>query len=157
MKMFISKNTVTQTNSVINGAFLGTSRGVRGQNIIPVEIAASTWSKDVRTWACSNLVSKSLALQSAPICGWYRGCHDRPSVEGNLLPSHPKKCAITAEGQMNRFVGISYHWDEKGSCKATVAAYIERGLTLYRSLISNMGYVGRDREVWCLTHSKRAV
>ncbi len=42
---------------------------------------------------------------------------------------------------MNRFLGISYHWDVKGSCKATVAAYIERGLTLYRSLISNMGYV----------------
>jgi hypothetical protein len=42
---------------------------------------------------------------------------------------------------MNWFVGITYHWDEKGSCKATVTAYIERGLTLYRSLISNMGYV----------------
>jgi uncharacterized protein (DUF2267 family) len=38
-----------------------------------------------------------------------------------------KKWAITAEGQMNRFLGISYTWDrEKGSCKASAAAYIER-------------------------------
>ena len=38
-----------------------------------------------------------------------------------------KKWAITAEGQMNRFLGISYTWDrEKGSCKANAAAYIER-------------------------------
>ena len=39
-----------------------------------------------------------------------------------------KKWAITAEGQMNRFLGIvtgiSYVWDrEKGSCKASAAAY----------------------------------
>ena len=38
-----------------------------------------------------------------------------------------KKWEITAEGQMNRFLGISYVWDrEKGSCKASAAAYIER-------------------------------
>jgi len=38
-----------------------------------------------------------------------------------------KKWAITAEGQMNRFLGISYTWDrDKGSCKASAAAYIER-------------------------------
>jgi hypothetical protein len=38
-----------------------------------------------------------------------------------------KKWAITAEGQMSRFLGISYTWDrEKGSCKASAAAYIER-------------------------------
>ena len=38
-----------------------------------------------------------------------------------------KKWAITAEGQMNRFLGISYVRDrEKGSCKASAAAYIER-------------------------------
>jgi hypothetical protein len=87
-----------------------------------------------------------------------------------------KKWVITAEGQMNRFLGISYTWDrEKGSCKTSAAAYIERvakrfGLedtrthttpmedgfeinetdfveepteemiTLYRSLIGNIGY-----------------
>jgi hypothetical protein len=38
-----------------------------------------------------------------------------------------KKWAITAEWQMNRFLGISYTWDrEKGSYKASVATYIER-------------------------------
>ena len=38
-----------------------------------------------------------------------------------------KKWAITTEGQMNRFLGISYVWDrEKGSCKPSAAAYIER-------------------------------
>ena len=38
-----------------------------------------------------------------------------------------KKWAITAEGQMNKFLGISYTWDrEKGSCKASTAAYIAR-------------------------------
>jgi hypothetical protein len=38
-----------------------------------------------------------------------------------------KKWVITAEGQMNRFLGISYIWNrEKGSCKASAAAYIER-------------------------------
>jgi hypothetical protein len=38
-----------------------------------------------------------------------------------------KKWAITAERQMNRFLGISYTWDrEKGSCKASAAAYIAR-------------------------------
>ena len=38
-----------------------------------------------------------------------------------------KKWAITAEGLMNRFLGISYTWDrEKGSCKASAAAYIRR-------------------------------
>jgi hypothetical protein len=38
-----------------------------------------------------------------------------------------KKWAIPAEEQMNRFLGISYTWDrEKGSCKASAAAYIER-------------------------------
>ena len=87
-----------------------------------------------------------------------------------------KKWAITAEGQMNRFLGISYIWNwEIGSCKASASAYIERvarrfGLeetrthntpmeagfeisendfveepteemvTLYRSLIGNIGY-----------------
>ncbi len=34
---------------------------------------------------------------------------------------------IATEGKMNRFLGISYTWDrEKGSCKASASAYIER-------------------------------
>ena len=38
-----------------------------------------------------------------------------------------KKRVITAEGQINRFLGISYVWDrEKGSCKVSAAAYIQR-------------------------------
>jgi hypothetical protein len=38
-----------------------------------------------------------------------------------------KKWAITGEGQMNRFLGISYTWDrEKGRCKASATSHIER-------------------------------
>ena len=38
-----------------------------------------------------------------------------------------KKWAMTAEWQMNMFLGIAYTWDrEKGSCKASAAAYMER-------------------------------
>ncbi len=37
------------------------------------------------------------------------------------------KWAITTEGQMNRFLGISYTGDrERGSCKTSAAVYIER-------------------------------
>ncbi len=38
-----------------------------------------------------------------------------------------KKWVITDEGQMNRFLGISYVWDRvKGSSKANTTEYIER-------------------------------
>ena len=54
-------------------------------------------------------------------------------VSNRPMHLHVRRWAITAEGQMNRFLGISYIWDrEKGSCKVSAAAYIERVARRFR-------------------------